>query len=254
MSVAVEDDKQASAGKSGKAGRAGVTTPQTGAEYLELAARRSHRLHLRRAREGRDHASGLPQHRAHGGEAVRRAARQETRRQDHGADRHRQRRQDTRLLQSAAIARRSVGRTQRHRRMGEDHLRLARPLARLQGLVPGDARRQCAVLRSVFGERQALVQIQPRARAVRQPRHHSSAGRSRPSAGRSRRRLLPRREGNRRRHRCLRRQGGGDRVGAHQLYLRRPSRPDPGAGQEVRRGVHGADQPSGREIYLPHFL
>ena len=35
MSVAVKDDKQASAGKSGKAGRAGVTTPQTGAEYLD---------------------------------------------------------------------------------------------------------------------------------------------------------------------------------------------------------------------------
>ena len=52
----------------------------------------------------------------------------------------------------------------------------------------------------------------------------------------------------------LGRQGGGDRLGAHQLHLRRPSRPDPGAGQEIRRGVHGADQPPGREIHLPHVL
>ena len=36
MSVAVKDDKEAGAGKSGKGGgRAGVTTPQTGAEYLD---------------------------------------------------------------------------------------------------------------------------------------------------------------------------------------------------------------------------
>jgi hypothetical protein len=190
-----------------------------------LAARRSHRLHLRRAREGRHHASGLPQHRAHGGAALRRAARSEARRQDHGADRHRQRRQDARVLQGAEIARRSAGRPQRHRRMGEDHLRLARPLARLQGVVPGDARRQRAVLRSVHGQRQALVQIQPGARAVRQSRHHPSAGRPRPAAERGRRRLLSRREGNRRRHRRVGRQGGGDRLGADQLHLRRPSRP-----------------------------
>ena len=53
-----------------------------------------------------------------------------------------------------------------------------------------------------------------------------------------------RREGDRRRHHRLRRQGGGHRIGADQLHVRRPSRPDPGAGQEIRRGVHGADQPS----------
>ena len=40
-----------------------------------LAARRSRDLHLRRARQGRHHASGLPQHRAHGRAALRRAAR-----------------------------------------------------------------------------------------------------------------------------------------------------------------------------------
>ena len=106
--------------------------------------------------------------------------------QDHGADRHRQRRQDARLLQGAEDARGSAGRPRRHRRMGAHHLRLDRPLTRLQGRVPGDARRQRRVLRSVSGERAALVQVQPGARAVRQPRHHPSAGRSRPAAERGR--------------------------------------------------------------------
>ena len=41
--------------------------------------------------------------------------------------------------------------------------------------------------------------LQPGARAVHQPRHHPSAGRSRPAAERGGRRLLPRREGDRRR-------------------------------------------------------
>ena len=57
---------------------------------------------------------------------------------------------------------------------------------RLQGVVPGDARRQCRVLRSLPGERETLVQVQPGARAVRQPRHHPSAGRPRPAAERGR--------------------------------------------------------------------
>ena len=245
MSTTVKGDKEA-VGKSGaKPGaETRITRPQNGNEYLELAARRPHHLHLRRAREGRDHASRLPQHRPHGGAPVRCAARPQACRQDHGADRHRQRRQDACLLQGAEVARRSPGRAQRHRRMGEDHLRLARPLTRLQGVVPGNARSQRRVLRSLSGERETLVQIQPGARAVRQPRHHPSASRPRPPAERGRRRLLSRREGDRRRHHRLRRQGGGDRIGADQLHLRRPSRPHPGAGQEIRRGVHGADQPS----------
>ena len=219
-----------------------------------LAPRRPHRLHLRRARERRHHASGVPQHGAHGGAALRRAARPQTRRQDPGADRYRQRRQDPCLLQGAENAGRSIGRAQRHRRMGEDHLWLARPLTRLQGRIPGDAGRQCRVLRSVQRQCPALVQIQPGARSLRQSCHHPSAGRPRPAAQRGRRHLLPRGKGDRRRHRRVRRQGGGDGIGADQLHLRRPSRPDPGSGQEFRRRVHGADQPSGRQIHLPHLL
>ena len=64
------------------------------------------------------------------------------------------------------------------------HLWLARPRARLQGGVPGDARRQRRVLRALSGQRQALVQVQPGARALRQSRYHPSAGRPRPPAER----------------------------------------------------------------------
>ena len=116
------------------------------------------------------------------------------------------------------------------------------------------ARRQRRLLRAVPGQRPALVQVQPGARALHQPRHHPPAGRSRPPAERGRRRLLPRGEGDRRRHHRVGRQGGRDRIGADQLHLRRPSRADPGAGQEVRRGVHGPDQHAGRQVHLPHLL
>src|SRR4029077_15361843 len=50
---------------------------------------------------------------------------------------------------------------------------------------------------------------------------------------------------SRRAHRRPRREGGGDRLGADQLHLRRPSRAHPGAGQEVRGRVHGPDQHAG---------
>ena len=89
---------------------------------------------------------------------------------------------------------RSGRRSRRDRRMGAPHLRLGRPRARLQGLVPRHARRQRRVLCALSGERAALVSLQPGARAVHQPRHHPSAGRSRPAAERGRRRLRPRRE------------------------------------------------------------
>ena len=55
------------------------------------------------------------------------------------------------------------------------HLRLDGPRAGLQGGVSRHPRRQCGFLRSVSGQRPALVQVQPGARAVRQPRDHPSA-------------------------------------------------------------------------------
>ena len=202
--AARKDDRAAFAARPETTGKVKVAAPQTGAEYLASLSRRPRGLHLRRARQGRDHASGVPQHRAHDGAAVRRAARSQAQGQDPAADRHRQRRHDPRLLQGAEDARGDDRRARRDRRMGEAHLRLDGPRARLQGGVPGHARRQRRVLRAVPGQREALVQVQPGARALRQPRDHPSAGRPRPAAERGRRRLLPRREGDRRRHRSCR--------------------------------------------------
>ena len=95
-----------------------LPSPQTGAEYLASLARRARGLHLRRARQGRHHASGLSQHRPDGGAALRCAARSQAQGQDSAADRDRQRRHDPRLLQGAENARGDDRRTQRHRRMG----------------------------------------------------------------------------------------------------------------------------------------
>ena len=198
-----------------------------------VAARRPRDLHLRRARQGRHHASGLPQHRPHAGAPLQRAARPQAQRQAAGADRHRQRRHDARLLQVPEDDRGIRGRPRRDRRMGQALLRLARPRARLQGGIPRHARRQRRVLFALAGERQALVSLRPGARAVRQPRHHPSSRRPQPPAAGSGRRLLPRGEGDGRRHRRVGRQGGGDGLRAHQLHLRRPPRADPGRRQEL---------------------
>ena len=112
------NNREASASKATAIGNSSVKAPQTGDEYLALAARRPRGLHLRRAGQGRHHASGLPQHRAHGGAALRRAARPQAQGQDPAADRHRQRRHDARLLQGAEDAGRPDRRPRRHRRMG----------------------------------------------------------------------------------------------------------------------------------------
>ena len=54
--------------------------------------------------------------------------------------------------------------------------------------------------------------------------------------------LCPRHQGDGRRHPGERREGRGHRFGADELHLRGASRPDPGAGQELRAGVHGSHQ------------
>ena len=99
-------------------GNVKVTRPQTGAGISGLAARRPHRLHLRRAGQGRHHPSGLPQHRAHGRPPLRRAARRQAQAQAPAADRHRQWRHDARLLQGAEDHGRSPRRARCDRRMG----------------------------------------------------------------------------------------------------------------------------------------
>ena len=50
------------------------------------------------------------------------------------------------------------------------------------------------------------------------------------------------------------RQGGGDRLGADQLHLRRAPRPDPRGRQEVRGDLHDPDRRAGREADLPAVL
>ncbi len=142
----------------------------------------------------------------------------------------------------------------RDRGMAADHVRLDGPLARLQGRVLGHARRQRGVLRAVRGERETLVHVLPRARAVRESRDHSSAGRPRQAAGSSRRRLRARRERDRRRHLRVGREGRRDGLRAHELHVHRASRADPAERQEVRARVHGADQRARREVPLPHVV
>ena len=68
------DDREAFARRPENIGQIAVSQPQTGAEYIEIAARRPRGLHLWRARQGRHHTSRIPQHRADGGTAVRRLA------------------------------------------------------------------------------------------------------------------------------------------------------------------------------------
>ena len=220
-----------------------------------IAARRPRGLHLRRAGQGRDDASGLSQHRADDRAAVRRAARPDSPRQA------------SRCRPTPATA-------------GKTHAFFKAPKT-LEDLIAGrDAIAEWARLtygwmgrspdyKAAFlgtlganadfyapyqDNARRWYTLQPGARAVRQPRDHPSAGRSRPPAERGRRRLRARGEGDRRRHHRLGRQGGRDRLGADQLHLRRPPRPDPAAGQEVRPRLHGADQRAGREVDLPDLV
>ena len=118
-------------------------------------------------------------------------------------------------------------RPRRHRRVGAALLWLARPRARLQGGIPGHARRQCRLLRAWQENAKRWYRFsQERVPFVNHAIIHPPVDRI--AAPRSRRRLLPCGEGNRRRHRRLGRQGGGDRIGADQLHLRGASRLDPG--------------------------
>ena len=63
-------------------GNVEVDAPADRRRISGVAARRPRGLHLRRAGQGRHHASGLPQHRAHGRPPLRRAARRQAQGQD----------------------------------------------------------------------------------------------------------------------------------------------------------------------------
>ena len=188
MSTTVKGDKEA-VGKSGaKPGaETRITRPQTGSEYLDsLRDDRTVYIYGERVKDVTTHPAFRNTARMVA-RLLRRPARPQARQTrcmvptdtGNGGKTHA-------FFKAPKTLGGSAGRARRHRRMGADHLRLARPLTRLQGVVPGDARRQRRVLRSVSGERATLVQIQPGARAVRQSRHHPSAGRSRSAAERGR--------------------------------------------------------------------
>ena len=111
-----------------------------------------------------------------------------------------------------------------------------------------------AVLRQVRRQCEGLVQARAGQRAVHEPRHRQSAGRPRQGGRPGEGRVHHHPEGDRRRHLRVRRQGGGDVVGAHALQLHGPERGD--ADQRYRPGgdVHRADERAGREADLPHVL
>ena len=123
-----------------------------------------------------------------------------------------------------------------------DHLRLDRPQPRLQGGVPGDARRQRRLLRALRRERAALVQAGQRGGLLRQPRDRQPAGRSRQAARRSERRVHARRGRDRRRPDRQRREGRGDHVEPDALQLHRQQRRAADQDQAVRVRLHGADR------------
>ena len=101
---------------------------------------------------------------------------------------------------------------------------------------------------------QALVSPRAGKRPVHEPRDREPAGRSRARRRPGEGRVHHHPEGDRRRHLCLRRQGGRDLVGADALQLPRPERGD--ADQRFRSGgdVHRADERARREAVLPRLL
>ena len=180
--------KEAFAKKPDTTGAVKVSRPQNGAEYLDsLRDGREVYLYGERVKDVTTHP------------AFRNTARMVARLYDAlhdpkrkdkltGADRHRQRRHDAAVLQGAEDARGSRspaatpspnGRSITYGWMGRAPDYKAAFLATLGANADFYAPYQ--------DNAQALVQVQPGARAVRQSRHHPSAGRSRPAAERSRR-------------------------------------------------------------------
>ena len=215
--------------------------------------RRPRDLDLRRARQGRHHASGLPQHGAHARASLRRAARP-------GAARHRSAREtDTgnggythKFFKAPRNAEEMVG--------ARDAIaEWARVTYGWMGRSPDYKAAFLATLGAnsdfyapLHGERAALVQESARRRSP------SSITRS--SILRSiatstldevKRRVHARREGNRRRPDCQRREGGGDDLHADALQLHRQQRRAADQDQGVRVRLHRADRRPGREAVLP---
>ena len=147
-----------------------------------------------------------------------------------------------RFFRASRNAEELVGRARRHRRVGARLVRLDRAQPRLQGRVPGHARRELRLLRAVRGERQTLVQEGPGRGLLRQPRHRQPAGRPRQAARRGQGRVHARRGGDRRRPDRQRRQGGRDDLEPDALQLHRQQRRAADQDQAVRLRLHRADR------------
>ena len=200
----------------------GKKRPFTGAEFLGIAARRPRGLYLRRAGQGRHHASGVPQFGGLGGDALRRTARQGAPGRADGADRYRLRRLYPQIFQGGAFARGSDRAARRHRRLGADVLRLDGPQPRLQGGLPQHARRQCRILWQIRRQCARLAQARPGSGALSQSRAGQSADRPRQAGRTGQGRLHHRPKGDRRRHLRLRRQSGRHQFGADAIQFPRP--------------------------------
>ena len=215
-------------------------------------SRRPRDLDLRRARQGRDDASGVPEHGADDRAAVRRAARSSrkdvlTTPTDTGSggyhppllSRPRE------MPRSWSAARDAIAEWARvtYGWIGRSPDYKAAFLATLGA--------NSDLLRAVRRQRAALVQEGPGGSVVRQPRDRESAGRSRQAARRGQGRVHARRGGDRRRPDRERREGGGDDVDADALQLHREQRRAADQDEAVRVRLHRADRLAGREAVLP---
>ena len=157
----------------------GAARPFTGAGISRKPARRPRGLYLRRAGQGRHHASGVPQCRAHHRAALRRAARSQDQGRADLPDRHRFGRFTHKFFRVAHSREDLIGQRDAIAHWARHVLRLDGPHAGLQGVADERARRQLRVLREVRRQRQELVRARAEPRAVHEPRHRQSAGRPR---------------------------------------------------------------------------
>ena len=184
--------------------------------------RRSRGLDLRRARQEDHRASGVPQHRADDRAAVRCAARGPSRRQERPDLPDRVGRLHAPLLHGAAHGRGAGRRARCDRCVVADHLWLARPLARLQGGVPGTLGANADFYAPYQENARRWYRFsQERVPFINHAIIHPPVDRNMAPgrAGRAHRCLCPRHQGDGCRHPCERREGRGHRLGADALSL-----------------------------------
>ncbi len=209
---------------------------------------------LRGAGQGRHRAPRLPQPGPHAGPPLRRAPRSGDAGGVDVPDRYRVGRLHPQVLPGAGERRRPGGCARGDRGLGAADLRLDGPVARLQGGLPRLARRQRGVLRPLPGQCPALVPGRPGTGRVHESRPRPPAGGPPPPAGRDRRRLHPRREGDGRGAGGQRSEDRRHRLGAHPLQLHRPSQHRAHPEEGVRDDLPHRDGHAGGQADLPAVL